>query len=52
MSSVVSTAGKLAQNGSGLLRSQKPQLSVAARTTRLGATPSLADCVQGLQDIW
>ena len=52
MSAVVATAGKLAQNGGGLLRSLKPPLSVAARTARLGATPSLADCVQGLQDIW
>ena len=52
MSAVVAAAGKLAQNGSGLLRAQKPPLSVAARTARLGATPSLADCVQGLQAIW
>ena len=52
MSAVVAAAGKLAQAGGNLLRSQKPPLSVAARTVRLGATPSLADCVQGLQDVW
>ena len=51
MSIVASTAAKLSLDGSGLLRSQKPPLSAAARTARDGATPSLADCVQGLQDI-
>jgi len=52
MGSIVAAAGKLAQEGDRLLRSQRPALSLAARTLRLGATPSLTDCVSGLQEIW
>lgn len=52
MGSIVAAVGKLAQEGDRLLRGQRPALSLAARTLRLGATPSLAECVRGLQDIW
>lgn len=52
MGSIVAAAGKLAQEGDRLLRSQRPALSLAARSLRLGATPSLTECVTGLQDIW
>jgi Casein Kinase 2 substrate len=51
LDSIAKTVGKLAADGARILKEQRVALSSPIAQQQIGAAPSLADCVLGLQNL-